>query len=244
MGALAEKYGYGFNDDGEMFAVSDPNEVWVFEIMPVGPLWSPETGKPGAVWCAQRVPDDHVSRLPQRVPDRRDRPGQQGILPGLVQRHLLRRRAEALRPGERQALQLEAGLFPGRRQRLEHQRPPVAAVALLRPRRPVPENQPQHAQYGPALLGQAGQEAVRPGRHEPDPGQVLRHDLRPGPGHPRRPVPESQLLFRHPEDQRGQRRVHQPRPMPEPACRTPSAESSGWPSAPRTRPVTFRSTPG
>ncbi len=64
MGKLAETYGYGFNDDGEMFAVSDPNEVWVFEIMPVGPLWAPETGKPGAVWCAQRVPDDHVSVCP------------------------------------------------------------------------------------------------------------------------------------------------------------------------------------
>jgi len=64
MGSLAEKYGYGFNDDGEMFAVSDPDEVWIFEIMPVGPLWSPETGKPGAVWCAQRLPDDHVSVCP------------------------------------------------------------------------------------------------------------------------------------------------------------------------------------
>ncbi len=64
MGDLATKYGYGFNDDGEMFAVSDPNEVWIFEIMPVGPLWTPESGKPGAVWCAQRVPDDHVSVCP------------------------------------------------------------------------------------------------------------------------------------------------------------------------------------
>jgi dipeptidase len=64
MGDLAEKYGYGFNDNGEMFAVSDPNEVWVFEIMPVGPLWTPESGKPGAVWCAERVPDDHVSVCP------------------------------------------------------------------------------------------------------------------------------------------------------------------------------------
>jgi dipeptidase len=47
-----------------MFAVSDPNEIWIFEIMPVGPLWTPESGKPGAVWCAQRVPDDHVSVCP------------------------------------------------------------------------------------------------------------------------------------------------------------------------------------
>lgn len=64
MGSLAEKYGYGFNDGGEMLAVSDPNEAWIFEIMPVGPLWTPKSGKPGAVWCAQRVPDDHVSVCP------------------------------------------------------------------------------------------------------------------------------------------------------------------------------------
>jgi len=64
MGELAEKYGYGFTDTGEMLAVSDPNEAWIFEIMPVGPLWTPQSGKPGAVWCAQRVPDDHVSVCP------------------------------------------------------------------------------------------------------------------------------------------------------------------------------------
>lgn len=64
MGELGEKYGYGFTDTAEMLALSDPNEVWVFEIMPVGPLWTPESGKPGAVWCAQRVPDDHVSVCP------------------------------------------------------------------------------------------------------------------------------------------------------------------------------------
>jgi len=64
MGALAEKYGYGFSDDGEMLAVADPKEVWIFEIMPAGPLWTPDSGKPGAVWCAERVPDDHVSVCP------------------------------------------------------------------------------------------------------------------------------------------------------------------------------------
>jgi dipeptidase len=64
MGELGEKYGYGYSDTGEMLALSDPNEVWVFEIMPAGPLWTPESGKPGAVWCAQRVPDDHVSVCP------------------------------------------------------------------------------------------------------------------------------------------------------------------------------------
>lgn len=64
MGELGEKHGYGFSDTGEMLALSDPNEVWIFEIMPVGPLWTPESGKAGAVWCAQRVPDDHVSVCP------------------------------------------------------------------------------------------------------------------------------------------------------------------------------------
>jgi len=64
MGELAEKYGYGFHDDGEMLAVSDSNEVWIFEIMPVGPLWTPKSGMPGAIWCAQRVPDDQVNVCP------------------------------------------------------------------------------------------------------------------------------------------------------------------------------------
>jgi dipeptidase len=62
MGELAEKYGYA--DVGESLMVSDPNEVFVFEIYPVGPFWTPESGKPGAVWCAQRVPDDHVTAVP------------------------------------------------------------------------------------------------------------------------------------------------------------------------------------
>lgn len=64
MGSLAEEHGYGFHDSGEMLAVADAEEAWIFEIMPVGPLWTPESGKPGAVWCAQRVPDDHVSVCP------------------------------------------------------------------------------------------------------------------------------------------------------------------------------------
>jgi dipeptidase len=64
MGELGEAHGYGHTDSGEMLAVSDPKEVWIFEIMPVGPLWTPESDKPGAVWCAQRVPDDHVSVCP------------------------------------------------------------------------------------------------------------------------------------------------------------------------------------
>jgi dipeptidase len=64
MGSIAEKYGYGGPDSGEMLAVSDPEEVWELEIMPVGSLWTPESGEPGAVWAAQRVPDDEVGFCP------------------------------------------------------------------------------------------------------------------------------------------------------------------------------------
>ncbi|HEX9974992.1 MAG TPA: C69 family dipeptidase [bacterium] len=64
MGDMAVKYGYGHTDNGEMLSVTDPNEAWMFEVFPVGPLWVPEGDMPGAVWCAQRVPDDHVSVCP------------------------------------------------------------------------------------------------------------------------------------------------------------------------------------
>jgi len=65
MGDLAVEYGYRESCHlGECLTVSDPNEVWVFEVYGVGPLWTKESGKPGAVWCAQRVPDDHISVVP------------------------------------------------------------------------------------------------------------------------------------------------------------------------------------
>lgn len=52
MGEMAEKYGYV--DWGECLTVADKNEVWHFEINGPGP------GAPGAIWAAQRIPDDHV----------------------------------------------------------------------------------------------------------------------------------------------------------------------------------------
>ena len=61
---LAEKLDSPWLLIAGLLAVADPNEVWIFEICPVGPLWTPESGKPGAVWAAQRVPDDHVSVCP------------------------------------------------------------------------------------------------------------------------------------------------------------------------------------
>lgn len=49
---LTKKYGY--NDYGECFTFADPNETWHFEIL------GPGKGKIGAVWAAERIPDDHV----------------------------------------------------------------------------------------------------------------------------------------------------------------------------------------
>ncbi len=46
---------YGWNDYGEALTIADKNEVWHFEVV------GPGKGKVGAVWAAQRVPDDHIS---------------------------------------------------------------------------------------------------------------------------------------------------------------------------------------
>lgn len=46
---------YGWIDAGECLTIADKNEVWHLEIM------GPGKGKLGAVWAAQRVPDDHVA---------------------------------------------------------------------------------------------------------------------------------------------------------------------------------------
>ena len=45
---------YGWCDIGEALTIADPNEVWVLEII------GPGKDQVGAVWAAQRVPDDHV----------------------------------------------------------------------------------------------------------------------------------------------------------------------------------------
>lgn len=46
---------YGWNDAGECLTIADEKEVWHFEIV------GPGEGKVGAVWAAQRVPDDHIA---------------------------------------------------------------------------------------------------------------------------------------------------------------------------------------
>lgn len=46
---------YGWCDTGEALTIADPDEVWLMEIV------GPGEGEVGAVWAAQRVPDDRVS---------------------------------------------------------------------------------------------------------------------------------------------------------------------------------------
>lgn len=46
---------YGYNSHGESFSIGDPNEIWVMEMCGKG-------GKEkGAVWVAQRIPDDCIT---------------------------------------------------------------------------------------------------------------------------------------------------------------------------------------
>jgi len=64
MGSMVEKYGFTYYwapAAGCAIPVVDEKEAWIMEIFGPGKDWTPASGKPGAVWCAQRVPDGEVS---------------------------------------------------------------------------------------------------------------------------------------------------------------------------------------
>lgn len=63
---LVEKYGFlpSCTNDAETLCIADPNELWILEVFSVGPDWEPDSGELGALWAAQRVPDDHVKVNP------------------------------------------------------------------------------------------------------------------------------------------------------------------------------------
>lgn len=46
---------YGYYSEGETFSIGDPDEVWVMDLIGKGP------DNKGAVWVAQRIPDDCIS---------------------------------------------------------------------------------------------------------------------------------------------------------------------------------------
>ncbi|MBN1273335.1 MAG: C69 family dipeptidase [Candidatus Aminicenantes bacterium] len=63
---LMETYGFlpSCGPESEGLCIADTKEAWVMEIFSVGPGWDPESGELGAIWAAQRVPDDHVTIVP------------------------------------------------------------------------------------------------------------------------------------------------------------------------------------
>jgi len=64
MGSMLEKYGFTYYwapDAGCAIPVVDKKEAWIMEIFGPGGDWTPDSGKPGAVWCAQRVPDGELT---------------------------------------------------------------------------------------------------------------------------------------------------------------------------------------
>ncbi len=64
MGSMVEKYGFTYYwapDAGCAIPAVDEKEAWIMEIFGPGKDWTPGSGKPGAVWCAQRVPDGEVT---------------------------------------------------------------------------------------------------------------------------------------------------------------------------------------
>jgi dipeptidase len=66
IGNLMDTYGFlpSCGPESEALCIADPHEVWVMEVFSVGPGWTRESGKSGAIWAAQRVPDDHVAIVP------------------------------------------------------------------------------------------------------------------------------------------------------------------------------------
>jgi dipeptidase len=66
--ALVERYGFLPSTGGaEALSIADPTEAWVLELFSVGTDWKRGSGTPGAIWAARRVPDGHVTVIPNYV---------------------------------------------------------------------------------------------------------------------------------------------------------------------------------
>jgi dipeptidase len=63
IGSLLEEYGFhtSCGPASEGLLITDPKQVWLLEVtsIPVSG-WKRGSGIPGAIWVAQRIPDDHV----------------------------------------------------------------------------------------------------------------------------------------------------------------------------------------
>ena len=63
IGAMVEECGflyYRAPSAGVALPIADGREAWLMEIFGPGKDWTPDSGRPGGVWCAQRVPDGEV----------------------------------------------------------------------------------------------------------------------------------------------------------------------------------------
>ena len=63
IGSLVEEYGflyYRAPGAGVALPIADGREAWLMEIFGPGTDWTPGCGRPGGVWCAQRIPDGEV----------------------------------------------------------------------------------------------------------------------------------------------------------------------------------------
>jgi dipeptidase len=63
IGAMVEQYGFQYYrapHAGVALPIADSREAWLMEIFGPGEGWTPDSGRPGGVWCAQRIPDGAV----------------------------------------------------------------------------------------------------------------------------------------------------------------------------------------
>lgn len=66
IGDLMTEYGFlpSSGDGSETLVIADTEEIWILEIFGVGAGWLKGSGKPGAIWAAQRLPDDEATMIP------------------------------------------------------------------------------------------------------------------------------------------------------------------------------------
>lgn len=62
IGELMERYGFliSCGEGSELLCIADASEVWIMEVLGVGKGWTRTSGRPGALWAARRMPDDHA----------------------------------------------------------------------------------------------------------------------------------------------------------------------------------------
>jgi dipeptidase len=60
IGSMIEQYGFQYYrapHAGVALPIADEKEIWLMEIFGPGADWTSSSGRPGGVWCAQRIPD-------------------------------------------------------------------------------------------------------------------------------------------------------------------------------------------